>query len=322
VILALRALGIGDFATAVPALRALRMAYPDERLLLAAPDWLRPLVGLLGAVDQVVGCDRLDGPGLPSVAANPDVAVNLHGQGPQSHRLLAATRPGRLWGFTCAEAGHRDGPPWTDGEHEVRRWCRLLAWYGLASDPDDLALHRPERAGTPAGVSIVHPGGKDARRRWLPDRFAAVARALDRSGHRVVITGSAAEERLTRQVARLAELPSEAVLCGRLDLADLAALVAHARLVVSADTGIGHLATSFGTPSVLLFGPESPSRWGPPPQRRWHRVLWHEHLSGLPYEPDLDAAHPALAAITPDDVLDAVSGVEREYGVCGAVTTG
>lgn len=319
-ILALRALGIGDLATAVPALRALRAAHLDETLALAAPGWLRPLVELIGGVDTVA-CADLDEPGLPSLATRPDLAVNLHGRGPQSHRLLATARPARLWGFACPEASHYDGPPWRDDEHEVHRWCRLLAWYGVAADTDDVALRRPDRAGAPAGVSIVHPGGKDRQRRWHPDRFAAVARALARSGHQVVITGSTAERRLAEQVAQGAGLPSGAVLAGRVDLADLAALVAHGRLVISADTGVGHLATSFGTPSVLLFGPEPPSRWGPPPRRWWHRVLWHEGLAALPYEPDGDGIHPALAAITPDDVLDAVAVVERTDGVRHAVTT-
>jgi ADP-heptose:LPS heptosyltransferase len=322
VILALRALGIGDLATAVPALRALRAAHPDEALVLAAPAWLRPLVAVVGDVDAVADCAGLDGPGLPATAANPDLAVNLHGQGPQSHRLLAAVRPARMWAYPCPAAGHPHGPPWIDGEHEVLRWCRLLSWHGLAPDPADLALRRPDRAGAPAGASIVHPGGKDPQRRWSPDRFAAVARALNRSGHRVVITGSAAEARLAARVARRAGLPPESVLAGQVDLADLTALVADARLVVSADTGIGHLATGFATPSVLLFGPEPPSRWGPPPQRSWHRVLWHEELADLPYEPDRDGVHPALAAITPQDVLDAVARVERTDGVRDAATTG
>jgi ADP-heptose:LPS heptosyltransferase len=322
VILALRALGIGDLATAVPALRALRAAHPDEALALVVPGWLRPLVELVDGVDTVVERDGLDGPGLPPLATVPSLAVNLHGRGPQSHRLLTAAQPARLWAFACPAAGHDDGPRWIDDEHEVHRWCRLLAWYGLSPNPADLALRRPERPATSAGASIVHPGGKEGRRRWPPDRFAAVARALDRAGHRVVITGSTGERPVAQQVARIAGLPSEAVLAGQLDLADLAALVASGRLVVSADTGVGHLATAFGTPSVLLFGPEPPSRWGPPPQRRWHRVLWHEGLASLPYEPDDEGVHPALAAITPDDVLDAVSGLSGTNWVRHAVTTG
>jgi ADP-heptose:LPS heptosyltransferase len=52
VILVLRALGVGDLAAGVPALRALRAAFPDRTLALAAPAWLTPLIELTGAVDR------------------------------------------------------------------------------------------------------------------------------------------------------------------------------------------------------------------------------------------------------------------------------
>ncbi|PWU48347.1 glycosyl transferase, partial [Micromonospora globispora] len=53
-ILVLRALGVGDLATGVPALRALRSAYPDRELALVAPRWLAPLIDLVGGVDRLV----------------------------------------------------------------------------------------------------------------------------------------------------------------------------------------------------------------------------------------------------------------------------
>ena len=118
----LRALGIGDLATAVPALRGLRAAFPGEQVALGAPEWLRPLVELTGAVDRLVPVAGLAA-ALPAVAP-PAVAVNLHGRGPQSHRLLSALKPGRLLGFRGPDC---DGPQWTADEHEVYRWCRLLA---------------------------------------------------------------------------------------------------------------------------------------------------------------------------------------------------
>lgn len=295
-ILVLRALGIGDLATAVPALRGLRAAFPDRPLALAAPAWLAPLVDLVGCVDRLLPVDGL-GADRWSIPA-PWLAVNLHGRGPRSHRLLRAAASERLWAFRCPAAGHGDGPRWAADEHEVRRWCRLLHWYGVPADPADLGLRRPARAdppsriggppgvdappgvgtsagvGTPVGVTVVHPGGKEPRRRWAPERFAAVARELAGAGHRVVITGSAAEGDLARRVAALAGLPAAVALAGRFDLAGLAALVAGARLVISADTGVAHLATAYGTPSVVLFGPVPPARWGPPPDRPRHRVLW------------------------------------------------
>ncbi|WP_194823721.1 glycosyltransferase family 9 protein, partial [Micromonospora sp. S-DT3-3-22] len=218
-ILVLRALGVGDLATAVPALRALRAGHPGEELVLAAPAWLGPLVELVGGVDRLLPTDDLgpppwpvppsagrSSPGAPPWSGPPpEVAVNLHGRGPRSHRMLAGA--GRLVAFRCPSAGHRDGPDWDDDEHEVDRWCRLLDWYGIPADRTDLALHRPPAGRLPAGVTVVHPGSKVEAKRWPADRFAALARRLADRGHRVVVTGSAGERELAARVAAGAGLP-------------------------------------------------------------------------------------------------------------------
>jgi ADP-heptose:LPS heptosyltransferase len=297
--LVLRALGIGDLATAVPALRALRAARPGEVLALAAPAWLAPLVELTGAVDRHIHVDDLAPQPLPRA----EWAVNLHGRGPQSHRLLLAAGPDRLLGFACRLAGHSDGPEWMSQEHEVNRWCRMLRWYGIPADPDDLDLRRPRPRGVrlPDGATVVHVGAKEVARRWPADRFAAVARELAAAGHRVAITGSAAELPLAARVARRAGLPGTTVYAGRTDLTRLAALVARARLVVTGDTGVAHLATAYRVPSVVLFGPEPPWRWGPPANRPWHRVIW----------PGEEAAD--VAAVSVGEVLAEVDRV----GVAG-----
>lgn len=319
-ILALRALGVGDLVASVPALRALRRACPGETLALAAPRWLAPLVDLVGGIDRLVPLDGLDDPTALALRASageapgPRLAVNLHGRGPQSHRLLLNARPGRLLGFACPEAGHTDGPRWRENEHEVTRWCRLLTWYGIQADRAELAM-RPPPGDFPTGLTIVHPGAKAPARRWPPRRFGAVAQALAAAGHRVVVTGSTAERRLAGAVARAAGLPPDAVLAGRTDTAELAGLVAGARLVISGDTGIAHLATAYGTPSVVLFGPISPALWGPPPDRPWHRALWHgdraDQSPGTEHSPSPDRApHPALLAITPAEVLAAVPAAD------------
>lgn len=299
-ILVLRALGVGDLAAAVPALRAVRAAFPARILALAAPTWLVPLVDLVGGVDRVVPAAGLAPlPPLPP----PGTAINLHGRGPESHRLLQAARPARLWAFASAGARHLDGPAWTDEEHEVRRWCRLLAHYGVAADPEDLALRVPPR-GVARGVTIIHPGAKSPSRRWPPARFAAVARALSARGHQVVVTGSPAERDLAVRVARTARLRPAAVLAGRTGLCELAALVAHARLLISGDTGIAHLATGYGTPSVVLFGPVPPSRWGPPPGRPYHRAIWHGTRAERGDAPG-PGVHPALLRVGAEEVLEA-----------------
>ncbi|MDR7274330.1 glycosyltransferase family 9 protein [Catenuloplanes atrovinosus] len=296
-ILVLRALGVGDLATGVPALRALRAAFPSEELALAAPTWLTPLIDLIGGVDRVVPCAGLDDPlpPLPDVS----VAVNLHGRGPQSHHRLAAVRPGALWAFATPE--FPDGPPWRDDEHEVRRWTGLVRAYGVPANDLDLDLRPPARD-VPHGVTIIHPGAKSPSRRWPPDRYAAVARALTDAGHRVLVTGSAAERELAADVAARAGLGAPAVPETGLD--DLAALIAHARLLISGDTGVAHLATAFGTPSVTLFGPMPPSRWGPPPGRPRHRAIWHGTRAERGDLPG-PGVHPALLAVTVEEVLAA-----------------
>jgi ADP-heptose:LPS heptosyltransferase len=96
-----------------------------------------------------------------------------------------------------------------------------------------------------------------------------------------------------------------AVLAGRTDLLTLAATVARAGRVVSGDTGVAHLATAFGTPSVVLFGPTPPSEWGPPPQNGRHIAL-HTGGRGDPHASEPD---PALLRISVDDVLEALRGL-------------
>ncbi|MDQ3990450.1 MAG: glycosyltransferase family 9 protein, partial [Actinomycetota bacterium] len=140
---------------------------------------------------------------------------------------------------------------------------------------------------------------------WPADRFAEVARGLAGRGLRVVVTGSAAERDVAEQVATTAGLPSESVLAGRTDLSALAALVAEASLVVCADTGVGHLATAYGTPSVVLFGPVAPARWGPPPERPQHVALW----SGTTSDPFAAVPDPGLARITAAAVGTAAEGL-------------
>jgi ADP-heptose:LPS heptosyltransferase len=194
----LRALGLGDFLTGVPALRALAAAFPGHERLLLAPAFVRPLAALLGGV--VHGVVETEGRGappamLPDAARGADVAVNLHGRGPRSHEALRAAAPGRLVAFVCPEAGLADGPEW--------------------------------RAGG--------------------------------------------------------------------DLEDLARLVAGAARVACADTGVAHLATALGVPSVVLFGPTPPAEWGPPPDRDRHRVLW----AGRRGDPNGPAPDPGLLEIEP-----------------------
>jgi ADP-heptose:LPS heptosyltransferase len=305
-VVVLRALGLGDLLTVVPALRALADAFPDHPLLLACPAALAPLARLSGAVDEVVPAARLGDP-LHRRLRRAAVAVNLHGRGPQSHRLLLAAAPQRLVGFAhAAVPASADGPRWRADEHEVARWCRLLTESGVPADEGRLDLDPPP--GPPpavaAGATLLHPGAGSPARRWPPERFAAVARAERANGRPVLISAGPREAALAHTVAEAAGLPAIAVHAGG-DVLALVRLVAAAGRVVCGDTGVAHLATALGTPSVVLFGPVSPARWGPPPGRPWHRALWAGR-SGSPHGRVLD---PGLAALSVGQVLEALAGL-------------
>lgn len=309
-ILVLRALGLGDLLTAVPALRALRNQHPCAEIVLAAPGALAPLAARTGAVDRLLPVPAAvrNPPGpLPPLPVRPDLAVNLHGCGPQSTVALRALDPAALWAY-----GTADGPQWRDEEHEVDRWCRLVAWYGCAADRGDLHLTAPPD-GPRSGPVLVHPGTADPARRWPADRFAAVARALAEQGHPVQVTAGPGERPLAVWVAGHAGLPADAV-ADSMDLDALTDLVAGSRLAVSGDTGLAHLATACRTPSVVIFGPQPPSRWGPPADGP-HRVLWSPSPRAV--TAGEHGPHPALLRIAPADVLAAAGSLLGSVPVPG-----
>jgi ADP-heptose:LPS heptosyltransferase len=131
-------------------------------------------------------------------------------------------------------------------------------------------------------------------------------RAEVAGGRRVVVTGRPDEVALANAVAGEVLAP-EAVLAGRTDVLDLAALVAAAGRVVCGDTGVAHLATALGRPSVVLFGPVPPGEWGPPPRPR-HVALW----AGRRGDPHAAAPDPGLLALGVDDVLAALEQLPPE----------
>jgi ADP-heptose:LPS heptosyltransferase len=292
-VLALRALKLGDLLVAVPALRALRRHWPAHRFLLATSAWLAPVVELVGGVDELVPANDLaplDG------VDSPDIAVNLHGAGPQSNAILDALKPGRRIGHR----GHGwDGPIWTDGLHERQRWCRMVAAHGIAADANDLLLRSPAARSVAPGAVVIHPGAGYGSRRWPVKRYAEVAARI---GDHVVVTGTKRE----RDLALATGVPEQDVLAGRLGLSELAALIAEARLVISADTGIAHLSYAYRTPSVVLFGPAPVEQWGPPADGPHRSLTVASARRGDPFAAEPD---PALLGVTVDDVLTGVAAL-------------
>lgn len=296
-IFVLRALGLGDLLTGVPALRGLRRAFPEAHITLATPEPLRDLAMLTGAVDDVVATAGLGD--LEETAVVPDLAVNLHGRGPESIGDLRRLRPTRLLTHYHPRFPDVVGPSWQPDCHEIDRWCQMLAWFGVTCDPDDLHLNVFRQSRHPGAV-VIHPGASAISRRWPVHRYIAVAARLHGLGHPVVITGSAGEKALAEFVAQRAGLPARSVLAGSLSVTELVAVINDARLLICGDTGVAHIATATTTPSVLLFGPTPPAHWGPRSGGP-HQVLWRGR-TGDPHATRPDAG---LLDITTAEVLTA-----------------
>ena len=181
---------------------------------------------------------------------------------------------------------------------------------GVLADPNELGVPVPDVAPlvAPGGV-VVHPGASALARRWPFERFARVVRHVHERGHRVVLTGSADEREIASRVARRAGIAVD-MLAGVTNLAELCVTVAHAAAVLSNDTGVAHLATAYGVPSVVLFGPTPPSRWGPPTHPR-HRAIW-KGGTGDPHGRVID---PALDRIETAEVIDALDRILARPGV-------
>jgi ADP-heptose:LPS heptosyltransferase len=209
--------------------------------------------------------------------------------------------------------------------HEAERGLSLAVAAGFAPDAAGaaLAIRRPlpdpsaalgtfGRTGGP--YVVFHPGAATSARRPTAEVSRAMVSTLVEAGHRVVVTGSAAESTLTGYV--VAGLDPERVLdlAGRCDLPMLAAVLARAGCVVAPNTGPAHLAAAVGTPVVSLFAPVVPAeRWRP--YGVPVRVLGDQDAScrGTRARVCPTPGHPCLSSIPPSELLAAVDdllGVE------------
>jgi hypothetical protein len=292
-----RALQLGDLLCAVPALRALRQALPEAAITLVGLPWASDFVrrfgryldghlafpGSPGLPEQEP--DRAAWPGFVRAARGRrfDLAIQLHGDGRLSQAVVAQFGARVTAGFTPGR-----GEPWRlpYPEHgpEPLRLLALMRFLGAGSaDPRlEFPLQAADRVPwaaypavhrlAPGGYVCLHPGARDARRRWPAACFAAVGDALAReTGLAVVLSGSAPEAPLAATVAqamRASAIPAAAPV----PLGALAALFADCRLLVTNDTGASHLAAALGVPSVVVFRASDPARWAPLDRTR-HRVV-------------------------------------------------
>ncbi|WDZ86424.1 glycosyltransferase family 9 protein [Micromonospora cathayae] len=274
----LRANALGDFVFVLPALDALRAAYPEAELVLLGAPWHAELLrDRPGPVDRVLVVPPAPGirdPVRGEPASEParflaaaraerfDLALQLHGGGGNSNPLVNGLGA-RLTAGLRAE----DAPPldrWIRYVYYQNEVLRYLEVVGLVGAPATTVVPRfpvtdADRAearrvlGDPDRPRVaLHPGATDTRRRWPAGRFAEVARELVADGYEVLVTGTPAEQELVDRVVAAAKVPVRPQV-GTLDLGALAACYAGCALVISNDTGPLHLAAAVGAATIGVY---------------------------------------------------------------------
>jgi lipopolysaccharide heptosyltransferase II len=287
-VLAVRLDAAGDVLMTTPALRALRATHPDRLTLLTSPSGAA-IASLLPELDDVI---VYEAPWMKSSTAIRDPTVDLafverlrkerfdaaaiftvHSQSalPAAHLAYLAGIDRRL--AHCRENPYELLTDWVpDPEtdqplrHEVRRQLDLLAEVGITAADEHLSLHVPDvasravrsrlaRLGLCARDSwiVVHPGATAPSRRYPPAAFGVAIRELHaRTGWPILLTGDPSERDLVENV-RAAAGGLGTSLAGDLSMAELAALIAVAPLILTNNSAPAHIAAAVGTPVVDLY---------------------------------------------------------------------
>jgi ADP-heptose:LPS heptosyltransferase len=298
-ILILRALQLGDLLCAIPAIRALKNAYRNSRIVLIGLPWAAGFVNRFARYFS--GFIRFPGfPGLIEQPFNPadfanfisrlrrrkaDLFIQMHGNGTISNDIGVMSCASRLAGYYM-EGAHRPDElymPYPERISEVKRHLGLMEFLGVPPTGEhlefpvsdaELEQYRQLSAahGLEAGCyACLHPGAREVRRRWDTGKFATVADAIAGRGYRIVLTGTREEAETANRVQSAMRHPA-VNLAGLTGLGELAMLIKNAGLLFANDTGVSHIAAATGTRSIIVFLASDPDRWAPA-NRELHRVI-------------------------------------------------
>lgn len=275
----LRANALGDFIFALPALEALRVAYPEAEIVLLAKKWhANFLANRPGPIDRVVVVPVSKGvneePGLVENLAEQeqffkamtqerfDLAIQLHGGGRYSNPFLLRLGARMTVGLKTPDAVPLDRwVPYIYFQPEIMRYLEVVSSIGAKAtvlEPrisvieEDLVEARRVVPEQEKPLVALHPGASDPERRWPPEKFTAVGDALATAGAHIVVTGTKEEEHLVNAVIPAMGAQAQN-LCGRLSLGGLAGLLSRCRVLVSNDSGPLHLAGALGTATVGIY---------------------------------------------------------------------
>jgi lipopolysaccharide heptosyltransferase II len=305
-VLAVRLDAIGDVLMTTPALRALKSVEETRVTLLTSPSGSR-VAPLIPEVDDVVEyrapwmkhagaasarADRAMVETLSSRRFDAAVVFTVFSQSPLPAAMLCHLAEIPLRAAHCRENPYQLLTDWvreTEPEHgirhEVRRQLDLVEALGRTTPDDRLSLRVPDAARrgageilSSAGVDLdapwvaVHPGATAPSRRYPAESFAEAASRLVAAGFGVVFTGSADEADLIESI-RAGVRARTVSLAGRLDLAELAAVIELAPVFLTNNTGPAHVAAAVCTPVVDLYALTNPQH---APWRVPSRVLFHD----------------------------------------------
>jgi lipopolysaccharide heptosyltransferase II len=266
---------IGDAVMAIPFLRALKRAYPADRLAVIAPPGPGSIFEASGLTDLVLARSNALADALAMRREGFEEAWLL----PNSFRAALLTFLAGISERIGYSTDRRGGllttavpVPLRTG-HQLRDYDALLRTRGVAPDLEAPRLALPEGAVRKADqalrwvegrpLALLAPGAAFSwTKRWPEDRFGRLGASLGNREWAVGIAIGPGEREQARRVCDAAQL-SLPVLGADRNPVELAALLSQARVVVANDSGPMHLAAAVGTPVVAFFGPTDPGRTGP-----------------------------------------------------------
>ena len=272
---------LGDVIHAIPTAAALRTRFPEARI-----DWLVdpryvPLLEIVRGIDSRIPINtRRIGQTVSIIRdlRRVEYTAVLDLQGLLKSALLArAVKAERTIGFDREHLRERMAAPFYShrvvpaaGAHVIFKSLALLEPLGGRDMQVSFPLEIPHSAAADEARSrvggepyaLINPGAAWPNKRWPPDRFGALAAALqNRFGLRSLVLWGPGEEPLAEQV--IGASAGAAVLAPATAITDLFAIARHARILISGDTGPLHIGGAVGTPLVALFGPTHAERNGP-----------------------------------------------------------
>ncbi len=267
---------IGDAVMSTPALAAVRTAFPRAEITVVANPLVAELFRHHPDCDRVLVFDKQSGhAGLAGFLRfcrllrreNFEMAILLQNAFEAALMAWLAGVPQRA-GYRTDHRGLllTHGVAAVDrkhGMHHVAYYLHGLQQLGITGGDGSLrlAVTDAEQAWARATLGAGHwmainPGASyGAAKRWLPERFAAVADGLAaRYGVGIVLTGGPGEQEIGRDIeAAMQVVPRN--LIGKTAVREMMALLARCELVISNDSGPMHVAAALGTPVVAVFGP-------------------------------------------------------------------